>query len=81
MTNRPSFQDPKKEPTRFPQSVPISTLNPIDRTRIILFLAITFGLTLAPYLVIFLSNGRLNSLHSIDHPSLMMSFFPPSAER
>lgn len=62
MTNRPSFQDPKKEPTRSRQSVPISTLNPIDRTRIVLFLAITFGLTLAPYLVIFLSNWRLNSL-------------------
>ena len=68
MSTNPSSQIPEKEGSMFGEQVQSSPNSAIHRKRIFIFLAITFGLALAPYLVIYLSGGRLDSL--LEPPSV-----------
>ena len=68
MSTNPSSHNPEKERSIFSQQIQSSPNSAAHEKRIYIFLAITFGLALAPYLVIYLSGGRLNSL--LETPSV-----------
>lgn len=62
MNTNPSSQTPENERSVIGQQVQSSPNSTIHQKRIFIFLVITFGLALVPYLVIYLSGGRLDSL-------------------
>jgi membrane protease YdiL (CAAX protease family) len=62
MNNEPSFQNPAQGVPVPGKLLEIPTNSAINRKRIFIFLAITFGLTLAPYLANFLTGESYSSV-------------------